>query len=158
MREIFYIMKKRYRITIEGKTYDVEVEPISEQASTLTQGGSKMAVQPSPVTQPVSAYAAPTAPSSIPPQTTPLVKPAPKLTPPVSGGSGLVRAPMPCSILSVRCKAGDAVNQGEVLLSIEAMKMEQDIYAPITGKVKEVSVAAGVSVKHGDVLVLIEPN
>lgn len=148
-------MKKRFRITIEGKTYDVEVEPINDQGLASTQEAAKTASRLVPAKQAASAY---TPPAASTPAAPPSVKPTAKLTPVMSGGSGLVRAPMPCSVLSVKCKAGDSVNSGEVLLSIEAMKMEQDIYAPISGKIKEVNVTAGSSVKHGDVLVLIEPN
>jgi len=67
-----------------------------------------------------------------------------------------VTAPIMGTIVSVKVKAGDRVKQGDVLLILEAMKMENEIYAPKSGVVKEVHTSEGKPVKHGDILMVIE--
>ena len=62
---------------------------------------------------------------------------------------------MPGNILDVRVKAGDAVKAGDVLLILEAMKMENEIMAPVAGTVSAVNVTKGASVNSGDVLCVI---
>lgn len=73
---------------------------------------------------------------------------------PVAGGEAIC-APMPGTILSVNVSAGQAVKKGDVLVVLEAMKMENEIYAPRDGQVAAVSVAKGESVESGKVLVTL---
>jgi biotin carboxyl carrier protein len=73
------------------------------------------------------------------------------------GAAGAITAQMTGRVIRVDAKPGDAVKEGDVLLIIEAMKMENEITAPMAGTVKEVSVAAGARVSEGDLLVQIEP-
>ena len=92
------------------------------------------------------------------------VKAAPKAAPDapaapktVSAGAGeKITAPMPGNILSVNVSAGQTVKSGEVLMILEAMKMENEIMAPKAGKVTSVTVSKGASVATGDVLCTIE--
>ena len=77
--------------------------------------------------------------------------PAPAL---VSGGEK-VSAPMPGAILDVKVKAGQQVKNGDLLVILEAMKMENEILAPLDGKVLQVAVSKGSAVNTGDVLVVI---
>jgi len=67
-----------------------------------------------------------------------------------------VTAPISGTILSVKVRVGASVKPGDVLLTIEAMKMENDIVAPRKGVVKEIRVSEGQTAKYGDVLVVIE--
>jgi len=81
---------------------------------------------------------------------------APAASAPVSAGATTVSAPMPGTILSVNVNAGATVKEGDVLMILEAMKMENEIMAPKAGKIASVSAAKGASVKTGDVLCVIE--
>ena len=64
----------------------------------------------------------------------------------------MISAPMPGKILGVKANAGDAVKKGQVIVVLEAMKMENDIVAPQDGTVASIDVAEGASVENGDTL------
>lgn len=72
--------------------------------------------------------------------------------------AGAIVSQMTGRVIRVDVKPGDSVNEGDVLLIIEAMKMENEITAPISGTVKEVAVAAGSRVSEGDLLLILEPS
>lgn len=74
----------------------------------------------------------------------------------IPAGAQTVTAPMPGTILSVNVSAGASVKQGDVLMILEAMKMENEIMAPKSGKIASVSVQKSSAVKTGDVLCVIE--
>ena len=82
------------------------------------------------------------------------------IQPPVAprAGSGEIRAPMPARVTEVLAKAGDRVEEGQLLLKIEAMKMENRVLAPIAGTVEKVCVATGQEVDGGELLVKIDPS
>ena len=82
-------------------------------------------------------------------------KAAPKAAAPVAAGATTVSAPMPGKVLSVNVKAGDAVKSGDVLLILEAMKMQNEIMAPADGTVSDVRVSAGQTVATGDVMIVL---
>lgn len=126
-------MMKNYNITVNGTTYEVEVE---ETGSVSTQGSR---VQPQMSTQARPQPAA----------TKPQIKPASQ------GGNGDVVAPMPGTISDVRVSVGQSVKKGDILLILEAMKMENEIMAPHDGKVSSISVSKGSSVSSGDALVTL---
>ncbi|NLE25188.1 MAG: biotin/lipoyl-binding protein [Clostridiaceae bacterium] len=127
---------KKYNITVNGKSYEVEVEEI---------GGVQTAA-PTPV-------AAPAAPAPAAPKAAPA---APKAAAPAApAGAATVTAPMPGTILDIKVKEGDKVTNGQVLLILEAMKMENEIMSGVDGVVSSVSVTKGASVNAGDVLVVI---
>ncbi|MBQ9833468.1 MAG: biotin/lipoyl-binding protein [Clostridia bacterium] len=118
---------RKFMVNVNGTSYEVEVEEI--------QGGAAA---------PKAASAAPQAASA-----------APKAATQASGGQESVNAPMPGNILDVRVKAGDTVKAGQILLILEAMKMENEILAPKDGKIVAVNVAKGSTVNSGDALVII---
>lgn len=71
--------------------------------------------------------------------------------------SGAVVAPMPGKIMAVKVRPGDAVKANQVVLVLEAMKMENEVQTEVAGKVKEVKVKAGETVEGGQVLLVVEP-
>ena len=125
---------KKFNITVNGKSYEVDVEEI---------GG----VPTAPVA-PRAASAAP-APKAA-------TKSAPKAAKaPVAGGSQ-VSAPMPGTIFDIKVNEGDTVAAGDVVLVLEAMKMENEITSPVDGTIAQILVKTGESVNGGDVMIVIE--
>lgn len=123
---------KRYTITVNGKAYDVQVEEAA-------QGAAPAPVPAAPVSAPAPA-AAPTPAPAAP-------APAPAAAP---AGAVAVNAPMPGNILDVRVTEGAAVKKGDILVILEAMKMENEIMAPQDGVVTGLSVRKGDTVNSND--------
>ena len=117
---------KNLRITVNGVSYDVQVEELSEGA----------------VSAPVAAPAA---------------APAPKAAPKATGAAGAtkVTAPMPGTILSVNVSVGQQVADGQAVVVLEAMKMENEIPAPCAGTVASIEVEKGATVETGAVLITL---
>ena len=80
---------------------------------------------------------------------------APAAAPAAPAGANTIEAPMPGKVLSVNVKPGDKVEAGDVLLILEAMKMQNEIMAPEDGTVTDVRVNAGDTVATGDVMVIL---
>lgn len=72
------------------------------------------------------------------------------------GVTPVVKAPLPGSVLRINVKEGDEVNRGDILLVMEAMKMENNIYSELKGRIKSIKVQPGQSVLQGDILMEIE--
>lgn len=123
----------KYIVSLNGKNYEVEV---TESDAVLT----KVTDTPAP------------APAAAPVQQAPAVAPASQA--PVSGGTNIL-SPMPGTILSVNVTVGQAVKAGDVLMVLEAMKMENDIVASADGTVKQLLVSKGSTVNTDDVLAVI---
>ena len=97
------------------------------------------------------------APSEVAAAPAPVAAPAPAAKPAakaVAGGTK-INSPMPGTILDLKCKVGDTVKKGTILLILEAMKMENEIIAPVDGTVKQIAVNKGASVSSGDLMVVI---
>ena len=90
------------------------------------------------------------------PVAAPVAAPAAAPAPVASGAGESINAPMPGNILSVNVAAGDTVKKGQVLMVLEAMKMENEIMAPRYGKVTAVAVAKGAAVESGALLCTIQ--
>ena len=119
---------KTYTITVNGNVYDVTVESGASGA----------------------------APVAAAPKAAPKAAPAPKAAAPAGAQGGVkVNAPMPGKILGVKVAAGQAVKKGDVLVVLEAMKMENEIVAPQDGTVASVNTSVGEQVEAGAVLVTL---
>lgn len=135
---------KNFRVTVSGQVFEVTVEDL---------GGSTPAAAPKLGLAPK--------PASAPKAPRPVVAPkpapaAPAPAAPVATAAGeKVVAPLPGTITDVKVSEGAAVSAKDVLLIIEAMKMENEIEAPVAGTIKQVCVSQGQTVKAGDVLVVI---
>ncbi len=121
---------KQYRVNVNGTMYEITLEIVE---------GAEIAAAPAPVAPaPVAAPAAVSAPVAAP-----------------SGAGETIAAPMPGNILAVNVKAGDTVKKGDVLMVLEAMKMENEIMAPCDASVVSVNTSVGATVDTGAVLCVL---
>lgn len=123
--------------TLNGKNYEVDVTETEAVVTGVTEVSAAPAAAPAPVAAAAPAPAAAPAAAAAPTDGTP------------------VKAPMPGTILSIKTPVGTAVKAGDVVLVLEAMKMENDIVAPCDGTVKQVLVSNGATVNTDDVLAVI---
>lgn len=132
-------MMRRFNITVNGKAYDVAVEEAN--------GAAPVVATPAPVAAPATTPAPVAAPVVNEPAPAPVAAP-------VEGGTD-VKAPMPGTIMDVKVNVGDTVERGQVVIVLEAMKMENDIVAPVSGTVASVVARKGDSVNANDILAVI---
>lgn len=128
-----------YKVTLNGKVYEVEVEK-GEAVIQAEYEAALPAAAPAVPAAPV-APAAPAAPA-----------PAAPAAAPAAGSADSVRSPMPGNINEVRFSAGQTVKAGDVVIILEAMKMENEIVSPKAGTISKVHVQKGAVVNTGDPL------
>ena len=138
---------RKFNITVNGKTYEVDVEEIGGVASAPVAAAPVAAapVAAAPVATPAPAPAPAAAPAA--------PAPAPAAAP--AGEGTKVSARMPGTIVSVKVNVGDKVTADSLVVVMEAMKMENEIFAGVDGTVTSIVASAGASVNTGDVLVTI---
>lgn len=136
----------KYQVKVDGKVFEVEVEKIGGGYASLTPGSltAAPAAPVAPAPQAAAPAPAPAAPAA----------PAPQAAAP-AGGAGDVVAPMPGTVLKVNVNNGDTVASGDVILILEAMKMENEIVAPCAGTVT-LNVKAGETVDTDAVLASVQ--
>ncbi len=129
----------KYKITLSGKTYEVEVEAGKAQLLSEYEAAAPAApAAPAPVAAPVSAPAAA----------------APAASAPTASGE-VISSPMPGNILRVEVSVGQQVKEGDVLMILEAMKMENEIVATKSGSVAQILASKGTTVDTGTPLAVI---
>jgi len=121
-------MKRKFNVTVDGKTYAVEVEEVTQKGENPHQ------VSP------------PKARVTVRERT---------VSPRAPVEDGVISAPLPGVVSGLRVSRGDSVNAGDVLLVLEAMKMENEIHAPSGGVVEEIYVGVGDQVGRGAPLVKV---
>lgn len=133
----------KYKVTLNGRTYEVEVE--ATKAMVVNEYEAYAPTAPAPAAAaPAPAAAAAPAPAA----------PAPAASAEIAAGER-VNAPMPGNILKVEVNKGDKVKAGQILVILEAMKMENEIVAPKAGTVAQVVVKVGEKVDTGATLVVL---
>lgn len=136
---------RRFKVKVNDEVYEVEVEEVSRGEARVAR--PVVEAPPVQVSKPVAAP--------------PVQKPAPSQSPaPVAPAqeapsADAVRAPIPGVISAVKVSSGNQVKKGQVLLILEAMKMQNEILAPFDATVTGVSVSQGASVQTGDVLITL---
>jgi glutaconyl-CoA decarboxylase len=140
----------KYTISIEQKTYEVEVGAVTGGLARVSVDGTPYRVKmektggeaPAPAVKPVSG------PAVVPP-------PAPKPAAAAAAGTGTIAAPIPGLIQEITVKVGDTVRAGQVVVVMEAMKMENRLITTVGGTVKEILLLKGAHVSTGDVIMII---
>lgn len=143
---------KEFKYKINGNVYNVTIGDIEENIAHIEVNGTKydVEVEQAPKPEPVKPVVRPVAAPR--PAAAPSAAPA---RPAASGKSG-VKSPLPGVILDVKVKEGDEVKKGQLVVILEAMKMENSINADRDGKVTAVNVSKGDSVLEGTDLIIIE--
>lgn len=126
---------KKFNVTVNGTTYEVEVEEVKSGGSVVRHSAPVAAAAPAP--RPAT--------------------PAPAAAPKVTAGAGehSIDSPMPGKVIKLVASEGQSVKAGDVLLILEAMKMQNEIPADADGVVKKFNVSAGQSVKAHESLVIL---
>jgi biotin carboxyl carrier protein len=141
----------RYTIEIDGIEYSVEILEDSGDEARIIVNDREFKVSVTAEAGPVAAQAPLLSPSL--PQHLATRAPVAR-----GGASGEIRAPIPARVTDVQASAGDRVEERQLLLKIEAMKMENHVLSPIAGTVEKVFVAKGQEVDGGELLVKIDPS
>jgi biotin carboxyl carrier protein len=146
-------MARKYMIKVNNKTYEVEVEEVVRRSTVplvMSQQG-----ETSPMTPPSPVSVSP--PKRVTVQM-PSVPPTPSGKPRVAEMVGLkkVQAPMTGKIIAILCQSGQEVQEGDVILTLEAMKMETEMAAPFPGRIQQILVVEGQNVTAGETLVVME--
>lgn len=157
---------KSFQFTIDGRKYETTVNEIEDNIAEVTVNGTvfHVAIDKKKTTSSIepaapkaaAAAAAPVAPKAAPaPQPAPAAAPAaPKAAEAPAGGKKVV-SPLPGSIIKVAVTEGQAVKRGDLLLTLESMKMENQVLAEFDGTVTKIAVTAGQNVMQDDLLVVL---
>lgn len=129
-------MLKKFNITVNGNSYEVTAEEIKDNITQQSEPVQRVQTQNREKSTP---------------QASPVQKSSPSRR--AASGGTVIKAPMPGTINDIKVKEGEKVSKGNVLLILEAMKMENEILAPEDGTIASVNISKGASVNTGDVLI-----
>lgn len=126
---------RKFNVVVNGTAYEVEVEEVAAGASSAPVVAAAPKVAPAPKAAPKAAVPAPVA---------------------APAGATTVNSPMPGTIVDVKVAVGQTVKNGDLVAILEAMKMENEIFAPCDGKIVAVNASKGATVNTGDAIVSIQ--
>jgi len=159
-------MKRKFKVTIGGKSYEVEVEEVTPPEpdtvpppyigppKVLTEPPRRI-ITPRPLMPTPRGIEAPRPIAQPQPQPQTVEREAPEAAKAVISGE-TIKAPLPGVVVAIKVKEGDQVKQGDTLLILESMKMENALVAPRSGVVKRILTTLRASVQHGDPLIVLE--
>jgi biotin carboxyl carrier protein len=136
---------KKYKFTIHGNVYDVNIKKIEDNLIDIDVNGSLYKVE---VDKAIQTVKTPTLVRSAP-----IVQSDPDTS--FSAKGGTIKSPLPGTVLSILVKVGDTVKVGQKVIVLEAMKMENNLDSEFDGKVISIDVSPGQSVMEGDVMIVI---
>ena len=142
---------KKFKYTINGTAYEVNVEPLSAEQVSVTVNGETYVVDMEKEKEP----------EQVKPVVKPVAAPATQPAAPAGGNSRIyndkvVKAPLPGVIIDVKVKVGDVIENGDTVVVLEAMKMNNNLTSECSGTVVAVNVQPGHSVMEDDILVEIQ--
>ena len=140
---------QKFKFNINGKGYEAIVEETERNTARVELNGKSYTVQIEKEEAIVSPKIAAVKPSSTGGD---FVEPEQKIT----GNAGSIKSPLPGSVAKIKVAEGQAVKAGDILLTIEAMKMENEVMAPASGTVKKIYVTEGTAVQQGEALIDLE--
>jgi glutaconyl-CoA/methylmalonyl-CoA decarboxylase subunit gamma len=144
---------KKFKFTIQGNKYDVNVVNVEDNIAEIEVNGATYTVE---VDKVIAQSKTPKLVRSVAVPSTDTTPSQQKTSAPTGPkGAGFVKSPLPGVILNVHVKEGETVKMGTKLITLEAMKMENNINADKEGVIKSIKVKAGESVLEGDVLIEI---
>lgn len=149
---------RSFIVNVNGNSYEVEVEEVNTRVRSRPVNQDSAQRQESTAKKPVESSISQKEVKKAPEK---VVEQAPKVEevksePVVSEGQEIIESPMPGNIWKILVSEGDTVKSGDVLLILEAMKMENEIVSPIDGKVVSISTSEGSPVNTGDTLAIVE--
>lgn len=144
---------KKFKLTINGNIYEVEIQNIEDNIAEVDVNGTSYKVE---VDRAITAQKTPKLVRSVSvPSTDSSPSTAKTSSPSAPKGTGSIKSPLPGVILDIHVREGDPIKIGQKLITLEAMKMENNINADKEGHVATIKVAKGDSVMEGDVLIII---
>jgi len=153
-------MSNKYQYKVQGVDYEVEIEEVEGNIAKVNVNGIPFEVE---LQQPINAAKHPTmvrpkvqAPVAAPAAAPQAPSPAPAAAPVAAGAGNALKAPLPGTITAINVKVGDTVAVGDVVVVLEAMKMQNNIEAESAGTVTAINVNPGDSVMEGSVLIMIK--
>ncbi|CCK81284.1 pyruvate carboxylase subunit B [Desulfobacula toluolica] len=145
---------RTFNVFVEGEYFEVGVDEVGG-APVITYAAPAQVAQPAPAQMAPAAPAAPAQAPAAAPEAQPVPEAKEKPAPAAATGTP-IKAPMPGMVIAYEKNVGDSVNEGETVVVIEAMKMENALPAPVSGVISAVNYSSGDNVAKGDVLVVIE--
>lgn len=148
---------KKYQYKVQGVDYDVEIEEVEGNIAKVNVNGIPFEVELKQPINPTSSLNKVKVEAPKPVAKAPAAAPAaaPTPTPAPAGAGTAIKSPLPGTITDVKVNVGDKVNAGDVVLVLEAMKMQNNIESETTGTVTSIAVKQGDSVMEGSVLLTI---